>query len=374
MRRFAYASAGLAVFSAIGSVPMHLSPLTIAILQEERGQSVLAAGITVSVTMAGVFLASLTGLLTIDRAWFQRAFRIALPLFVLGLLSTLATNGAVFLLSWLIVGVCSGLFVQIGMVSAARSDTKYHLFGLRLGSVLVLTALVCAMVALSGRYSGYLVMVLSLAAVAVVLRVFLTINFSSIAPEHPTNGCEGNWISGAVALGVLLIFGTGQVSFLAHASQFLAPVRGGFEHVASAIAAAKLVVGLAMIVLVLTAKSRSLMFVYGGLTTCIVSAAAASVTMPYYAGVLVFLAFDLAFNVSTAAVMALVASEANTRQKTLIMSVALCGAVIGPLLGAVLIEAHGFFATKIAVLTSASITAIWAHLAVRSLRSKQIAE
>lgn len=211
---------GASLASAAGSLPTHLIPLTITAVVAGNSVSAETAGWIASAMLIGQLLSSvalpLFGVASISRLWSAAAS--------LALLAGLILSGAggvpSLLAGWFIVGLCCGVLLFLGTVSAAGYARPALAFSLRLGVVLVLAGACTALIQLTGAAATYGTYLLWLAvAFAAVLAVGNGLYAPAVqaAPVAGT-GEPGRFTikmaAGLVAAFILFVGQTGLVAYV----------------------------------------------------------------------------------------------------------------------------------------------------------------
>ena len=132
----------ISIVTAMGSVPLHLIPLVVAVLVADKGFSAMSASLTITVALAanlGVNAILALSAIRVDR---RDILLPVLALFALAIAcSEPASNSAAIYPLWALIGVLSGIIGQAGSVFSAYAKHPEQVFALRLSYVLALSGL-----------------------------------------------------------------------------------------------------------------------------------------------------------------------------------------------------------------------------------------
>lgn len=357
------------IFSAIGSLPLHLAPIVVYALTLE-GWSLVAASTVASMAMVGLLLAASVQTV-LERSFWSPFEIVALVGLHTALVLLSIKVGPRFLpLVWLSVGFVSGLFMQIGILSAAEARDKFSNFVVRLACALVLSGVV-ALFAWGGPcedpFIGLavgmsLVSVLVYASTVLGARIILAqpsrARAASVERQADRPGGGRPARSGFLALLVLALFFLATTAFLTHIAEALRAA-SATSSTAFVIGAAKVGSGclLALVLFLLRGVERG-----KGPLACLallaVLALASDTVLAAFA-VTLLLTFEIVFNVSSSALMAQVAEAATHRQRRAILLAALSGGAAGPLVGAGIIELASFDALRVMSGAAVAGVAAW---------------
>ena len=238
---------GASLISAAGSLPTHLLPVTITAVVAGTSVSAEAAGLIASAMLIGQLISSI-GLPLLKIGSIPRLWAGAVSLALLAGMMLSGAGGLHFLLAgWFMVGLCCGVLLFLGTVSAAHFAAPALAFTLRLGVVLVLAGASTGLIQISGAaaaYGPYLTWFgVSVAAVLVMGNLL----YAPIPPSAPKPGAAtggrftAKMAAGLIAAYVLFVGQTGLVAFVL----FSATERGIDLHAAAwAFAAGKVGSGL----------------------------------------------------------------------------------------------------------------------------------
>ncbi|MCR9071353.1 MAG: hypothetical protein NXI18_06495 [Alphaproteobacteria bacterium] len=251
---------GASLTSAVGSLPLHLLPLTIAAAVAGTDTSPEVAGLIASALLVGQLIAStllpVLGVSTISKLWAA-----VLSVALLGGMVVSGLGGVVGLLGgWFLVGLSCGGLIFLGTVAAAHFRAPELAFTLRLGIVLVVAGACTVLVQVTGvlaDYHGYLIWL------AVAIAAILGIGNLLYAPASPllSVGEPGTAAAfnaplalGLAAAFVLFVGQTGLVAYVL----FGAAERGmELRHAAWAFAACKIGSGIWLVAASQTSKPGS---------------------------------------------------------------------------------------------------------------------
>lgn len=211
---------GASLISAAGSLPTHLLPVTITTVVAATSASPETAGLIASAMLIGQ-LASSIGLPLLKVTAVSRLWAGAVSLALLAGLVLSGSDGFMALLGgWFAVGLCCGILLFLGTVSAAHFATPSLAFTLRLGVVLVLAGASTGLIQITGAagsYGSYLVWFgISIAAVLAVGNLL----YAPIPPIERTSaavtagGFTAKMAAGLVAAYVLFVGQTGLVAYV----------------------------------------------------------------------------------------------------------------------------------------------------------------
>lgn len=211
---------GASLISAAGSLPTHLLPVTITAVVAGTSASPETAGLIASAMLIGQLTSSiglpLLKVTAISRLW-AGAVSVAL---LAGLVLSGADGLATLLGGWFAVGLCCGILLFLGTVSAARFDRPSLAFTLRLGVVLVLAGAATGLIQISGAAGSYDTYLLWFGvSIAAVLAVGNLLYAPIPAVEPDGDGAGGGRFTmamgaGLVAAYILFVGQTGLVAYV----------------------------------------------------------------------------------------------------------------------------------------------------------------
>lgn len=211
---------GASLVSAAGSLPTHLLPVTITAVVAGTSASPETAGLIASAMLIGQ-LASSIGLPLLKVTAISRLWSGAVSLALLAGLVLSGSGGFFALLGgWFAVGLCCGILLFLGTVSAAHFATPSLAFTLRLGVVLVLAGASTGLIQISGAAGSYdTYLVWFGISIAVVLAVGNLLYVPIPPVEHASVSSDGEGFTtkmaaGLVAAYVLFVGQTGLVAYV----------------------------------------------------------------------------------------------------------------------------------------------------------------
>lgn len=353
---------GAILLSAVGSLPLHLTPLILVALIADGRVSVGEAGWVASVIIIGQLLASL--ILPILRiSIVSRSFvTVVVVLLLLGL-STTAFNSSICLYTgWCLVGMSCGVLMYIGTVSASHYRRTTLAFSLRLGLVLVLAGSATFGLLASNAlvsYQAFLTIFLLICSLLCITGVML---YSPIELDIKTTvqGQEHQWtysqITGLLTIYILFVGLAGFLAYVAHG----AIDRGmAFVDAAMAIAAVKIIAGIWLFVAnrKLETKLRQ-RFLEIGIVLSIGLALVSGSREPIFF-FLSLLIVEIAFNTLSASFQAAFAEANRSFAGQWLTGTFLLGAACGPPLQGAAVGADLTLVFTILAMGTAFIPAIW---------------
>jgi len=360
---------GAALFSAAGSVPVHISPLLIATLIASRSLSNAEAGSVISCIMAGQIVAALLA----TQVRFEKLTRPILTfvfcIYAASIALTVWANSPVFFAAcWLTTGLASGFLMQFGMVTAAQSSMKLQAFAWRLAFALFISGLIAISLPLVNAEPSYaqlitlfglgLLLVYCGGLVLWMRRAATSANTSAPFQDSLTR-LDG------IGLTLLFLFFAGLIGFLANSVHYTSRNDLDLHSTALAIGLSKGSISLVILWVALRGDrhSRRRQMVY---SIALAAAAALIFTQQAFAFVvLAFVAFELFLNLSSAAFMAALSERFTNRARTLLLIAALSGTLSGPpLVGFLIDTGRGSLPLLLAAL-AAFLPLLW--LSVRGL-------
>ena len=351
----------VAILSSLGSIPLHLTTLLVAILQSEAAFSIVSASFVMSSALFGLFFMSVFQAIRPfkDVSWPFLTKTVSLHVLAI-LLSTQVGSVQLLALLWFVIGCCSGVYMQMGTLAAAESQYKQQMFMVRLAGALIISGGIAALLSVLEPEAVY--SVLCYIYVLVLVGVFLVSGRRaqkfklSSAPALEGVSTVGQ---GLIGLAVLLLFFAGQSGFLAHASEFLATQTRDIGTIADSVTFAKLGVGLIMTCILALFPSGNRGIGVVGLLLLFFLVGVISDNMILLYAMLAFLLFDLAFNLAAPSILAQLSKLSTRRQKMALLSVLLAGSVLGPRGGGILMEWHSFSAVQWFAATSIAVAMAW---------------
>lgn len=325
---------GASLISAAGSLPTHLLPVTITAVVAGTSASPETAGLIASAMLIGQLVSSI-GLPLLKVSAISRLWALAVSLALLAGLVLSGADGFLMLLGgWFIVGLCCGVLLFLGTVSAAHFATPSLAFTLRLGVVLVLAGVATGLIQITGAAGSYgTYLVWFGVAIAAVLGVG-NLLYAPIPPvERPSDAATGDGFTAKMAAGlvaayVLFVGQTGLVAYVL----FSAVERGmDLSSAAWAFAACKIGSGLWLVTASRIAKPGSSvlrMTVLGLLVGIGGYGMSKSAEIQYLFGFLIV--FQIAFNSLSAQMQGSIAATGPKITGRWIAGTLLLGAASGP--------------------------------------------
>ena len=211
---------GASLISAAGSLPTHLLPVTITAVVAGTSVSPEMAGLIASAMLIGQLLSSL-GLPLLRVSLISRLWAAAVSLALLAGMVLSGADGILLLLAgWFAVGLCCGVLLFLGTVSAAHFARPSLAFTLRLGVVLVLSGACTGLIQITeaaADYGTYLVWFgISIAAVLAAGNL-LYAPIPPVPQKHDAPGggrFTGKMAAGLIAAYVLFVGQTGLVAYV----------------------------------------------------------------------------------------------------------------------------------------------------------------
>lgn len=325
---------GAALFSAAGSIPLHIAPLLIATLLATRSISNAEAGSVVSCIMAGqivaAFLAARIRYETLARPALTFVFCVyAAALF----LSLWVSAPLMFALCWFAIGLACGFLMQFGIMTAAQSNMKLQAFAWRLSFALFVSGLIALCFPLFETDQTYrlLITLFGLGLIAVFLSGLV---LWRKVPTHSANNAppaKGH-LSGldGFGLALLFLFFCGQIGFLSNTAHFTASNDLSLDNTSLAIGFSKTTI--ALVILWVAMRGTR----HGSWFQILFSAALASsgiliaTQQSFIFIVFSFVAFELFLNLLSASFMAALSEKFSSKAKALLLIATLSGTLIGP--------------------------------------------
>lgn len=322
----------LIVFSAVGSLPLHIA----AVLVFAAGPAALpaeATGLVSSAILYGLFAAVLLQafgtarrLLTV-RLWLLVAAEVG----ILILLPILPLGPG--LVAWFLVGAISGVFMFKGMVAAAAAQQKYLGFLTRLAVAMALAGLIALGVSALGEARSYTTVCALYAAVLVLIyavtRPDREETLSAAAPARASAPAPAILL----ALAPLVIFYVGGLMVGSHLPLFVRLYGPIGADPMGVFGLAKIVGALVLTGTLLVWRRDSLarLLLSSGLLVVAAALLGFTTVLPILA---VAITFELALNIAGAAFMAEVARSGPTDAHRFIPAAGLAGIAAGPSVGA----------------------------------------
>lgn len=360
----------LIVFSAVGSLPLHLAAVLV-FAGGRDGLPPAAAGLVSSAILTGLFAACLSQAL----GYAQRLFNIRLtPLVALqtALLLVLPTLWLVpALLAWFVVGWISGIFMYRGMLAAAAAREKYLGFLARLVAVMALAGVIALGVGALGGADPY-------RAACAIYAAIVCITYAAFFPANdrfaaaPQRTAARPVLRGATlrALAPLVLFFVGALMIGSHLSVFVT--------LSDASANSMTVFGLAKLIGAVVLLGTLLVWRHDSLVRLFISGAALVVSSLLLAGspmmpiLAAIVSFEVMLNIAGAAFMGEVARDSTQDVQRFIPAAGLAGIAIGPSLAST-VAALSTPVNMLFMAVAAIALSMVLHLALRSRQADRAA-
>ena len=322
----------LIVFSAIGSLPLHIAAVLV-FVPTPVDLPDKASGLISSAILCGLFAAVLAQAFGLARR--LTATRL-LPLVAAQVATLVALPFLPMILgfaAWFLVGAISGVFMFKGMVAAAGARDKYLGFLARLAVAMALAGLIAMGVSAIAAPQGYLAACLIYAFIVLAVYVAMRPDEKEAAaitpPQPPGRLGQGS----LVVLLPLVLFYVGALMVGSHLPLFIklhGPVDADPMQV---FGFAKIGGALVLIATLLTWRRDSLMrlLLSAGLMVVAIVLLGVSTVLPILG---VAIVFELALNIAGAAFMGEVARTGPSEAHRFIPAAGLAGIAAGPSVGA----------------------------------------
>lgn len=324
----------LIVFSAIGSLPLHIAAVLVFAGGPERLPPE-ATGLISSVILGGLFAACVTQALGFLRPLFS--VRLS-PLVVLQIATLLLLPQLDFgpaLLAWFLVGWISGVFMYKGMVAAALAQDKYVGYLARVVVAMVLAGLIALGVSLFKELSVYTTTCVIYAIMIATVYLITRPADKHIGPDMATAppAWRTVWLSVRL-LPPLVLFFVGSLMVGSHIS-VLVRIEDVSASPVGVFAVAKILAALLIAATMLVWRRDSVARLLASIFLLMLSVGllAAETALPILISVI---GFEFALNIAGAAYMAEVAREGPTEIGRFIPTAGLLGVALGPAVGAYL--------------------------------------
>lgn len=353
----------IAFVTAIGSVPLHLIPLVIAVLVAANGYSAMAASLVVSAMLAGDLAATVLLALAAVRVDRRDVLLPALTLFALAIaLSASAADSSLIYPLWAAIGALAGVIGQAGTLFAAYASNPERIFALRLSYVLAISGLAALALLLPLPVTPFARM--TLAAMVLTLLalgcLFLLTPRSGPRPRlqraAPTRPSP-LMVAGLLALVFIMVGHTGFLSQMG--AYFDQGADDGLDRVALVVGIGKLVIGgMVSIVFAMlgTWSLRKQMLVSLALAAAMLSL----VSGPGIALAIVFFAcYELGLNTFSPLFAGRIAAKLDDYWKHWIGFSVFLGALLGPPVCAWLMDMGGAAGPAALGIASLAVAALW---------------
>ena len=332
---------GASLLSSVGSLPLHLVPLIVATLIADSRASVAGAGLIASAILFGQLSAALLlpalGVYSVSRAL---VFAAAIVLTV-GVAISNATEYAIMLTAWFLVGQCCGVFTYLGTIVASRFSRPAFAFSLRLGIVLIFAGCVSGLLQLCFRLASYgdLVTVIVISLVPIIVSGMVLYQPANVRAGYVCKKVQRIQTGAFAGLLIVFLFFAGQTGYLSYALQQAVGRGMTFEVTAMSLALMKLSAGIWVICSSSAGHEDSKSTRFCNLTLVL----ACSIVALFYSGHIVIffvalLVIEMALNKLSSRFQAAVVAEWPEFTGRWLSGIMLLGAASGPPLNGVMIS------------------------------------
>ena len=320
---------GASLLNAAGSMPLHLSPLIVAVLMADGVDTILAGG-SRAVVLIGQLITAI-GLPLFNSLRLNRRHSLAgAAMMIVGL----GISVDWLLAGWFIVGMGCGVLTYLAVLTAAVHSRPNYAFNVRLGVTMFMAGAAATVFNLMPltTYSILTVVLVALLVMLLTVGVSLQLPLDIPAPKRTTKSESGfAWLT----LGFVFLLAAGQSGVLAYSLQ-QANHRGmTLMEVLWALVIIKLVSGVGL--LLLRKHKISVVLLGGLLAVADLTVDNALSVVPFVAGLLVL---DITFNLLTSKVQALAAGIAPVLVGKWTQTLILIGSASGTMVAAQAIESN----------------------------------
>lgn len=364
---------GASLLSAAASLPLHAMPLLIVGLLAESRLGVAQAGWIASAYMVGQMTVTL-GLPALGFSALRwRYAAMAVVVLVAAVFASGRLQSHAMLACWFVIGMACGALQFLGATTAAAAKNKQAAFALRLAVTLLVSGLAIAGVQLYGGFAGYLGIALQLTAAFALLTVAGLVMYRPPQLQATVSTAEKASVrpERLAGLAVIFLFFVGQPGFWSYAVQSVQQRGVVLEHVAYAIAFAKTLSGLWLLIAARRTQQKPKEDLAASGAIVALGIAGMALAGDAWAFMLCMLAWELGINVVSARLQAAVVQDNPTLAGPWLAGAVFVGAATGPALhGAAIGSGFGFAFVAYASF-SALIPAIWqARLWIHSRRAQ----
>jgi hypothetical protein len=361
---------GASLLSGAASLPLHLMPLVVAILSSQGRLGVVQAGWIASAYMVG----QLVGTLALPGLRFSRLSKAQAGVAAATILAALAWSsllaGAALVLPWLVVGLACGALQFLGASTAAAAPDRASAFAMRLGTALLVSGIAITALQLADGFASYSSLVVALGVFFLVLLavgIALYRQPDAGASTQATPVAAGKAKSGLVLVFLLFL---GQTGFWAYAVQQVGQSGVSLSHGAYAIALCKATAGVFLLARRTRNKGGPDVLVPGLVVLCaVLLMATAWNAIAFVAGLL---AWELAFNLLSARVQALVSQHNPAYVGRWLTAAVFLGAAAGPAIHGIAISANAGWLFIAFACASAVFPWLWLWLWLLAGRRRQV--
>lgn len=358
-----------AAFSSLGSIPSHLIPLLILILEQSHSTDTLDASFVASTLLIGVFI----GILTFVRMPLRLVDIKIISLLVLGQLGILTLSLAIstskLYVVWFIVGLISGALIQTGSIIIAHSPYSSTLYLLRVSYSLIFSGVILISIFFfeGNHYNDFAFCFLIF---LILFLIFINIKRPSIKISGAIN--RSNKIQSRIfdffGIFMIAILFAGQIAFISHIAKNIYVIKEVILVFSLYFGVSKLIAGLFCFILYQLEFTESLFKIV--ISSLLMIVAILGIKLGYGGLLFIFLVFiyDVAFCVFASGLMGRVAMRSNADAKGMIMVSCQLGTMVGPALGGWFVVSFGTGVLASIALTSAILAIGWVLLISRSIR------
>lgn len=369
-----------ALFSASGSLPLHLAPLLVGALTNADGSGWTGAqaNAVVSLIMAGMLLASITASFFTPAIVRPIHWAVTLAVYIAGVLVAGAwPTTAVIWPAWFAVGGACGCLIHFGVLVAANSSNAATGFAWRISVAMFLAGGVMLLVATGRSEPDYVDITRVLAAAIALLSIagFLLLascgraqsvagsNASLSGPALATGHRPFAIVSGrggaAFSLTMLFLFFALLVGFLNNTPSIAASNGMAFSTFVYAHAGAKMIIAAGIALLFLQPlRNRLSTTALFGLATC-VAIALVGTSINGAALFLALVSFECGLNVMSPRFTAVLSYSLERDQRSRLSAAMLSGIVLGPVLFGYLIDSGQIATMLFLAMAGALVPLIW---------------
>jgi hypothetical protein len=333
-------AAGL--FSAAGSLPLHIAPILVGVLVLSGQYSNSQASAVISLTMLGqlaaaMFLSRLKIQQISPKLW---AFQIAS--YSGGVVaSSLFINGIAFYAIWFVIGCVSGCLMQFGILAAASSKRSARAFALRVSIALFISGIASFSIRfLDGNPNYNAIVALVFTAVIIVGLAGLCCTGRRDVIIAPT-GSDSHDAFGrhdVIGLVMLTLFFSSVVGFLANSASLAVGNGIEFGDVSAVIGIAKLGISILVVFVFIRIRQLSSQTYLGMALLLSFSIFVVCTQGSIIVVAIAFILFETALNLLSPSFMGLLSDSFSGRAKSMMMTCVLLGLIFGPYLFGKLVE------------------------------------
>lgn len=349
---------GASLLAAAASLPLHLMPFLVAALAAQGRLPLWQVGWVASAYMAGQLASTI--MLPAFGAWRLRWRWAALSAAVLmaGPWISLAGGPRGLVAGWFAVGAACGLLQFLAATTAARAPDPAAAFALRLSSVLMVSSIVIALLALGFVLADYGALARHMAGALLVLTAAGLLLYRAPQAPPPESPDAAGRPAGLVGLVVLFVLFVGQQGFWAYAVQG-AQQRGlPLQEVALAVAACKAAAAVLLMLQQHTVHHlpRALLWPALAVAVGVLVMTGARNLGPFTVGLLLW---ELGLNPLSVRLHAAVVQVGGSAVGPWLAAAALTGAALGPALHGLAIQAQVQGAFVALACVSALLPCVW---------------